>query len=96
LVSTGPDVYLNVGDIDVIDARAYYGACNGNSEIRFPDPPGTVGNDIIAGGRARLQLVSPLFAGRIEPISQEIQAIDEVGDIGRWSWQIQPTKEKLY
>jgi hypothetical protein len=50
----------------------------------------------IIGDRARLSLVSPLFDGVIQPISQELQLIGGTEDKGTWTWQVRPDKPGDY
>jgi len=84
---TGQDIDANVGEIQIIDAAVNYGRCN--LSLQSLD---RLNHDVVVGGHARLRLVSPLFAGSIEPISQEVQVVKESGDSGRWSWEVRPDK----
>jgi len=84
---TGQDINANVGEIQIIDAAVNYGKCS--LSLQSLD---RLNHDVAVGGHSRLRLVSPLFAGNIEPISQEVQVIKESGDSGRWSWEVRPDK----
>jgi hypothetical protein len=50
----------------------------------------------LVGGRARLELLSPSFPGKITPITPAIQVIDTFDDAGKWSWEVKADKTGLY
>lgn len=104
LTADGSHIDAHVSEIVTLDAEVRYKECNQlipessvkaeTDPLELPSlarrPP--LSKDVTVGGRARLELKSPLFPGTIKPISQEIQAIDSLGDVGTWAWQIRADK----
>lgn len=91
------DVSVEAGRVTVVDAEVRFGECDLAVDPSVPPaeptPPMAASGlrqNTLVGGRARLLLVSPLFAGRIEPVSEEVQTIVTNGDAGTWSWEIRP------
>jgi len=88
LTADGPYIVADVAEVITIDASVRYDRCFSE----FLDSSTQVSRDVMVGGRARLMLVSPLFPGSIEPVSQEVQVIDSSGDSGTWAWQVKADK----
>jgi hypothetical protein len=53
-------------------------------------------DEAVAGGKAHVELLSPLFDGSIQPIANVDQTITGPGDSGRWSWELRPNKPGNY
>ncbi|MCA1602985.1 MAG: hypothetical protein LC776_15580 [Acidobacteria bacterium] len=90
LIASGPLITAEVKEVVTVDASVVYRRCIRDLLLVTNDIQ--LYQEVKVGGRTRLSLVSPLFPGTIEPISQEIQLIDSSGEMGYWAWQVRADK----
>lgn len=85
---------VEVGEVAIVEASIRYRECASPTASANPEAPHSTQSEqpVRLAAKARVQLISPLFTGDIQPISEEVLPIGPEYDSGHWSWEVRPTR----